>query len=186
MEDRQIVDLYWQRSEKAISATADKYGGYCRAIADNILANAQDAEECVNDTYLGAWNSMPENRPARLAPYLGKLCRWLSLSRLKERGRLKRGGGEATLALEELSEVLDSGFRTERQLERRELARAINAFLAGLGETQRRVFLCRYWYMASVTEIAESFGFSQSKVSSMLHRTRQKLRKFLEEEGYAE
>ena len=97
MEDREIVDLYWQRSEEAIPRTAAKFGGYCRTIAYNILSDAQDAEECVNDTWLKAWNSMPKNRPTVLAPYLGKLTRWISLTRLRERNSLKRGGGETAL-----------------------------------------------------------------------------------------
>ena len=182
MEDREIVDLYWQRSEDAVPETAAKYGSYCRVIAQNILANYEDAEECVNDTWLGAWNSMPVNRPARLAPYLAKLTRWISLARLRDKNCLKRGGGETSVALEELSECLDSGFDTEKQIELIELAAAIRRFLAGIDGEQRQVFLARYWFMAPVGDIADKYGFSQSKVKSMLLRTRRALRKFLEEE----
>ncbi len=186
MEDKEIVNLYWQRDEEAIPATAAKYGSYCRIIAYNFLGSAEDAEECVNDTWLGAWNSMPANRPARLAPYLAKLTRWLSLGRLRDSRRLKRGGGETSLALEELSEVLDSGMDVQLQIERRELAAAIRRFLAGLDEDKRQVFLARYWFMAPVKEIARRFGFSESKVKSMLSRTCRELREKLEEEHYVE
>lgn len=182
MEDKEIVDLYWQRSEDAIPETAAKYGSYCRIIAYNILTDHEDTEECINDTWLGAWNSMPENRPARLAPYLAKLTRWIALARLRDRNCLKRGGGETSLALEELSEYLDSGLDTQKQVEQRELAEAIRCFLAGLDEQKRHVFLARYWFMASVEEIGEKFGFSQSKVKSMLMRTRRALRDHLKEE----
>ena len=179
MEDSKIVDLYWQRAEEAVPATAAKYGSYCRTIAYNILADAQDAEECVNDTWLKAWNSMPTNRPGRLAPYLGKMTRWISLSRLRERGSLKRGGGELALVLEELAEVEDRSADTQRELEFRELRGAVLRFLKELDETEGQVFLARCWYIAPIAEIAERFGFTQSKVTSMLHRTRRKMQKFL-------
>ena len=183
MEDRKIVDLYWQRSEEAIPETAAKFGAYCRTIAYNILADEEDAQECVNDTWLGAWNSMPKNRPTVLAPYLGKLTRWISLTRLRERCSLRRGGGETTLALDELAEVLPAEEDVQRQLEVKELGAAVQTFLKTLDDTECRVFLCRYWYMAGVDEIAEKFGFTRSKTASMLHRTRGKLRKYLTEEG---
>ena len=183
MEDKQIVDLYWQRSEQAIPETAAKYGSYCRTIAYNILSDAQDAEECVNDTYLKAWNSMPTNRPSRLAPYLGKLSRWISLTRLRERGALRRGGGEVSLVLNELSEAVPSGEDLQKTLELRELSDAVRRFLAGIDETEAQVFLARCWYMAGVKAIAEKFGFTPGKVSTTLHRTRRKLQNYLKEEG---
>ncbi len=183
MEDRQIVELYWQRAEEAIPATAAKYGAYCRTIANNILANEEDAEECVNDTWLKAWNSMPDNRPTLLGAYLGKLTRWLSLSRLRERGRLKRGGGETSLALDELAEVVSDGSDIQRELEIRELNAAVRVFLKSLEETEREVFLSRYWFLLPVKEIAARFGFSPNKVSTLLHRTRRKLQSYLKEEG---
>ena len=160
MDDAKIVELYWSRSEQAISETESKYGKYCRTISFNILADTADAEECVNDTYLKAWNSMPSNRPSRLAPYLGKLTRWLSLNRLRDHDCLKRGNGELPLVLDELAETL----------------------LSKLQKEERDVFLSRYWFMASITEIAEKSGFTESKVKTMLHRTRQKLLKQLKEE----
>ena len=183
MDDDKIVELYWSRSEQAITETEVKYGKYCRKISCNFLANASDAEECVNDTYLRAWNSMPSNRPSRLAPYLGKLTRWLSLNRLRDQECLKRGGGELPLVLDELAETLDSGFDTEKVVEIKEMNRAIRHLLGKLAKEERDVFLSRYWYMASVAEIAEKSGFTESKVKTMLHRTRKKLLKQLEEEG---
>ena len=183
LEDSKIVELYWQRSEQAVPETAAKYGSYCRTIAYSILGDAEDAEECVNDTYLKAWNSMPTNRPSQLAPYLGKLSRWISLTRLRERSSLRRGGGELPLVLDELAEVVDSGENVQKTVELRELTEAVRRFLAGIDETEAQVFLARCWYMASIAEIAEKFGFTVSKVNSMLHRTRQKLQRYLKEEG---
>jgi len=183
MDDAKIVDLYWSRSEQAIKETELKYGKYCRKISYNILADTADAEECVNDTYLKAWNSMPTNRPSRLAPYLGKLTRWLSLNRLRDQNSLKRGNGELPLVLDELAETLDSGFDTEKELEIKELNRAIRHMLDGLEKVERDVFLSRYWYAASIKEIAERFDFSESKVKTMLYRTRNKLLRQLQEEG---
>ncbi len=186
MEDKQIVDLYWERSEQAIPETEKKYGAYCYTIAQRILNVKEDSEECVNDTWLGAWNSMPENRPSLLAPYLAKLTRWLSLSRLREKNRLKRGGGEATLALEELNEQFASGNDVERDVELKELTRILNDFLHGLDKTKREAFLARYWYMAPISEIAKISGFSEGKIKTMLFRLRQKLWIELEGQGYVE
>ena len=183
MNDNQIVDLYWTRSEKAIEETEHKFGSYCRTVSYNILANTEDAEECVNDTWLGAWNSMPSNRPKVLAPYLAKLTRWLSLTRLREQNALRRGGGETALVLDELSEVVPDGTDLEKRVELKELSEALRRFLAGLDETEAQVFLARCWYMAGVKEIAEKFGFTPGKVSTMLHRTRKKLQDYLKEEG---
>ena len=163
--------------------TAERYGNYCAAVARNILADDRDAEECVNDTWLAAWNSMPVNRPARLAPYLGKITRNLALDRWAERRALKRGGGAVTLALEELDECIPAGGGVEEEILRRELADAVRRFVHALGQTERNVFLLRYWYVCPVAEIAGRFGFSESKVKSMLLRTRKKLRAFLEKEA---
>lgn len=183
MEDQAIVDLYFLRSENAISETAVKYGGYCYSIANNILANKEDAEECVSDTWLTAWNVMPPRRPTVLSVFLGKITRNGAISRWRERQAYKRGGGEVTLALEELRECVSDGVDVEAEFSRRETARSVNALLGSLSETERNVFLRRYWCVDTVAEIADNFGFSEGKVKSMLHRTRQKLRKQLEKEG---
>ncbi len=183
MDDIAIVNLYWARSENAISETAAKYGKYCRMISYNILANEDDADECVNDTYLKAWNSMPNHRPSHLAPYLAKLTRWLSLNRLREGKSLKRGGGEVPAVLDELAETLDCGIDTEKEIEIKELNLAVQNMLDHLGKTERDVFLARYWFAASISEIAEKSGFSESKIKSILHRTRKKLLTQLKEDG---
>lgn len=183
MEDSRIVDLYWTRSENAIAETASKYGKYCYAIAYNILSNAEDANESVNDTYLGAWNSMPPHRPSILSTFLGKITRRVSLNRWKERIRDKRGGGEVLLVLDELMDCIPSDCNVEREVQAAELARVIDAFIIKLSDTERRVFICRYWYLDRIPQICKQFGFSQSKVKSMLHRTRGKLLSYLREEG---
>ena len=183
MNDSQIVDLYWERDESAIAETAEKYGNYCYTIAFNILMNKEDSEECVNDTWDGAWRSMPENKPSYLAPYLGKLTRWISLNRLRDRKSLKHAGYETSLALEELGESLDSHENIQIHLEEQELCAAIDTFLDKESEQSRNVFIARYWFMLSVHQIAVRFHFSESKVKSILMRTRNKLKKYLEEEG---
>lgn len=183
MEDQKIIDLYWSRSESAISETAGKYGGYCYSIAYNILTNNEDAEESVNDTYMAAWNAMPPRRPSVLATFLGKITRHLSIDRWRSRSARKRGGGEIVLALEELEDCVSDSNTVEKTYERKQLAIVFNRFLETLPETERLVFLCRYWYLDSVADIAACFGFSVSKVTSMLHRTRGKLRAVLQKEG---
>ena len=184
MEDKTIVDLFWTRSENAISETDKKYGRYCRSIAHNILSNDEDAEECVNDTWLGAWNSIPPHRPAVLSTFLGKLTRRISLNRWKAQHAQKRGGGEIAIALEELSEIVPASGGVEEELEGKELSAAINVFLSTLPETERDVFVCRYWFLTSITDISRIFRFSQSKTKSTLYRTREKLKRFLSEEGF--
>lgn len=183
MDDEKIVDLYWSRSESAISETAAKYGNYCYSIAYNILTNNEDAEESVSDTYMAAWEAMPPRRPSILATFLGKITRNLSIDRWRSRNRYKRGGGEIILALEELGDCAADGETVEKAYERKQLALVFNRFLETLPEMERRIFLCRYWYMDSICDIANYFSFSNSKVTSMLHRTRGKLRAVLKKEG---
>ena len=185
MDDQAIIELYWERSEDAISKTAAKYGGYCYTIAYNILSNNEDAEESVNDTWLAAWNTMPPRRPKLLAAFLGKMTRYISLDRWKNRTARKRGGGEVPLVLEELEECISGEDSVEKEYLQKEFAESLNQFVENLPDVERKVFLCRYWYMDSIETIAEHFGFSESKVASMLHRTRGKLRKMLEQEGIA-
>jgi len=184
MEDEQIIALYWARSERAIAESALRYGGYCRAVAFRILGQAEDAEECVSDTWLGAWNAMPPHRPAVLSSFLGKITRRLAMKRWRYRDASRRGSGETALALDELADCIPApGGDPQRSLETGELARLLDGFLDGLPETERRVFVCRYWHMLSVAEIARRFGFSTSKVKSMLMRTRLRLRETLAKEG---
>lgn len=183
MDDSGILDLYFDRSERAIAETHTKYGKYCFSIAYNILANREDSEESVNDTYLAAWNAIPPRRPPALAAFLGKITRNNAINRWNARSAYKRGGGEMTLALDELEECICGKQNVEDAYSQKETVRSFNRFLSTLRETDRNVFLRRYWCLDSIADIASSFGFSESKVKSMLHRTRQKLRKHLEKEG---
>jgi len=183
MEDAQIVALYQARDEQALKETDAKYGSYCFAIAFRILQSEEDARECVNDAYLHAWQAIPPHEPTVLSTFLGKLTRYASLHKWRDARRLKRGGGEVTLVLDELTECVPSAQSVEDEIDGRELTALLNRFLAQLDGTERRVFLCRYWYMKPVKEIASQQGFSESKVKSMLLRTRKKLRKALEKEG---
>ena len=184
MDDKQIIDLYFQRKEQAIRETARKYGPYCHAIAMNILQNAADAEETVNDTWVGAWKSIPPHRPGLLSAYLGKITRRLALKRWKSSRAQKRGGGETALALDELAGCIPSDFDVGSRMELAELTQILNKFVRNLPQTEQQVFLRRYWYIESIADIAEAFGFTQSKVKSMLSRTRNKLHTHLQKEGY--
>lgn len=180
MEDAHIVDLYWARSEKAITETSEKYGKYCYAIAYNILANREDAEESVNDTYLDAWNNIPPHRPDIFSTFLGKITRRISIDKWRGRTAEKRGGGEIVLALDELSDCVPSGHNAEHEVESAELAKVIDDFVMSLPSMERRIFICRYWYLDPISVISQQFGFSESKVKMILHRQRKKLLSFLE------
>lgn len=184
MDDSAILDLYWQRDTRALDETGARYGAYCHRIAYNILQSPEDAEESVNDTWLHAWNAIPPERPRVLGLWLGRVTRNLSLSRLRQRMAQRRGGGEAALALDELSECLSGADSVEGEVEARELALAVRRFLDGLGETERNVLLARYYFLAPLAEISRKTGFSVSKLKSMLHRSRRKLKQYLSEEGY--
>ena len=183
MEDAAIVELYWQRSEEAIPETERKYGKYCGTIAQNICHSPEDAEECVNDTWLRAWNRMPTERPSVLSIFLGAITRNLALDRWRVAHRQKRGGGETDLALEELSDCVPAPSGVERELEARELVRAIEAFVDSLEPTERRLFLGRYWFLTPVKELAERLDWSQSKTKTVLYRLRKRLLRQLKEEG---
>ena len=184
MEDKQIVQLYWDRCQMAIDETEKKYGKYCYSIAYNILGNASDAEESLNDTYLDAWNSMPPHRPDILSAFLGKITRRIAIDRFRYHHAEKRGAGEIPLVLDELQECIADRKSVEKEVELQELTEQIESFLEGLALTERQVFVCRYWYMDSVASICMQFGFSPSKVKTMLFRTREKLKVFLDKEGY--
>ncbi|MDO5400918.1 MAG: sigma-70 family RNA polymerase sigma factor [Eubacteriales bacterium] len=182
MDDSQIVELYWQRSEQAISETEEKYGGYCYSVAYNVLSSREDAQECVNDTYLAAWDNLPPHRPACLGSFLGKLTRRISISRWRRSSSQKRGGGQVLLALEELDGCVADPRDVEGTFQLKQTVRCLNRFLAALPKTERDVFLRRYFLLDGVKDIAESFGFTESKVKSMLLRTRTRLRTALEKE----
>lgn len=183
MDDNKIIDLYWARSENAISETADKYGKYCRYIAYNILHNDEDSEECLNDTYLKAWGAIPPQRPNRLATFLGKITRNLSLDRYKHYNAEKRGFGQVPLALDELQDCIPATDNVEQIIEDAALVEIFNQFLDALPTDVRKVFMRRYWYLSSIKEIAEDFNFSESKTKMTLHRARNELKQILEKEG---
>ena len=184
MDDNDIIQLYWDRNDRAIGETSQKYGSYCKFIAKNILNSEEDAEECVNDTYLNAWNSMPKFWPQHLSAYLGKLTRNLSFNRYKRSHAKKRGGGEIGLILDELTDCVSDTEDVEQLVDRRELEETINTFLRSLSEKKRNIFVCRYWYADSVSEIAKSFGMLPGTVLKTLERTRKQLREYLKERGF--
>ena len=183
MNDNKIIALYWERSEYAITATAEKYGNFCHTISYNILHNHEDAEECVNDTYLGAWKSIPPQYPDRLSAYLGRITRNLSLNRFKRYTAEKRGLGQAALALSELEECIPSAKSVEEEVEEKTLVKIIEDFLYAAPPQKRNIFIRRYWYMDPVKKIASMYGMSESKITSLLFRMRRELKKYLEESG---
>ena len=183
MKDTQILDLYWARDERAIAETQKSYGRYCYSIAFHILEDREDADECTNDTWLRAWNAIPPGRPGRLALFLGTITRNLSLDRWKGRHTMKRGGGEMVLALDELAECVPGRNHTEEAVEAAELERLLNVFLHTLPERDCNVFLRRYWYVEEYGIIADRYGLKLNTVKTILHRTRRKLKDYLEKEG---
>ena len=185
MEDQRIIDLYWARSDDAIAQSAQKYGGYCHTIAFSILYDRQDSEECVNDTWLGAWNAVPPHRPLSLSAFLGKITRRLACSRYRAAHAQKRGGGELPLALDELTACVPSAPSAAQAVEDAELEALLNRFLHTLPARDCNIFLRRYWYVEPLSAIAARYGLPQNTVKTSLFRTRQKLKAFLEKEGIA-
>lgn len=183
MEDEKIIELYFQRSEDAIPETELKYGSRCRAVAYNILASREDSEECVNDTYLAVWNAIPPTVPLYLGAYIVGIARKLSLSLLRYRCADRRGRGEYALCFDELSDCIAEKDSPEAHIELQELAAEINRFLSTLSHDDRKIFLCRYWLMASMADIAKNMDCSESRIKSSLHRSRGKLKKHLIKEG---
>lgn len=183
MDDERILDLYWARSKSAIYETANKYGRYCFAIANNILQNREDAEECVNDTFLKAWEAIPPQRPSVLRVFLGKITRNLSLNAYNKQRAEKRGGDEIALLYSELEDCIPSSRDVEKEFESSLIIGTINSCLLSLDSESRMVFVRRYWYADSIKAIAAHFQMSESKVKSMLFRTRKTLRLYLEHEG---
>ena len=184
MEDREILGLFIERDSRAIAESQQKYGPVLQRTARNILSDPSDAEECVNDTYLAAWNAIPPAEPRSLGAYLIGLTRNISISRLRERYAQKRGGGEYAVAFEELEEVISAGRNPEEEIESRELGLVINRFLSSLKEDDRVIFVSRYWLTEPVKEIAGRLAISESRVKSSLFRSRNGLRKQLRKEGY--
>ena len=183
MKDQQIIDLYWARSESAISETATKYGKYCYTIAYNILCNEEDSEECVNDTWLKAWGIIPPQRPNKLSVFLGKITRNLSLDRYRHDSAKKRGSGQLSFALDELTDCIPATNTVEDVIDEIALVELMNRFLASLDCENRILFMRRYWYLSSIKEIADDYGLSESKVKMSLFRSRNQLKGLLEKEG---
>lgn len=184
MQDERIVALYWQRDEKAISETERKYGHYLTKIAYNFLFDLEDCKETVNDTYLKAWNSMPTHKPSVLSTYLGKITRQLSIDVFRTRNRKKRKPSEYAISLSELEDCVSGSETPERSVNLKMLAEAINAYLSTLPAEARNTFVGRYYFADSIREVADYYGMSEPKVKSMLYRTRQGLKEYLEKEGY--
>ena len=184
MNDREIIELYWNRDERAIPETAHAYGAYCYTIAHNILREAQDAEECVNDTYLRAWNAIPPTRPRILSAFLGRITRNLALSRYHRDRAQKRGGKEPELVFEELADCVSGRETVEQSVDTQELTKALNDFLTARKPNHRRIFVLRYWYAERVSDIAKRLGMTENRVSVILHRERAALRTFLTERGF--
>lgn len=183
MEDRDIIEMYFERIESAIAETASKYGKFCYNISINILQNRQDAEESVNDTYLQTWNSIPPARPNSLPAYLGRIVRNISLNRIKAKRTQKRGSGEYELAYDELAEIISDPQSVDDLIDEMLLKDLINQWLGTLTQEQRMVFVGRYWFFDSVTSISSKMNFSVSKTKMLLLRLRNELKEHLESEG---
>jgi RNA polymerase sigma-70 factor (ECF subfamily) len=183
MKDNEIIELYWNRNESAIAATAERYGNYCYAIAFQILQSPEDAQECVNDTYWKAWQSIPPHRPTRLATYLGKITRNLSIDRRKQRNAQKRGSGQTEAALQELEGCIPAANGLEQIVDEIALADAISQFLRQQPRIRRNIFVGRYWHLYSIADLARAYGMRESKIVSLLFRMRNNLKAYLEKEG---
>lgn len=183
MEDDQILDLYFDRNEAAITETDLKYRRYCEKIANNILGNREDSMECIQDTYLAAWDTIPPRRPQLLRTYLGRLIRNISLNLFEKNHAEKRGGGQLVLVLEELEECIPRWLDPELEVETRDLAKRINDFLKSIKARDRSIFLKRYWHAETVADIAKELNMTEANVKVNLHRTRKKLRIYLQSRG---
>ena len=184
MKDSEIVELYFERNEEAIEKTSEKYGAYCKAVAENILKNPEDSEECVNFALLQLWNSVPPEKPENLKMFLAKITRNLAINNLKAKFAEKRGGKEGFAAFDELSECIPSKNNVEESFDEKELEKVINEFVKNLPEKERNIFIRRYFFFESPKKIGERYDFSENRVSVILHRIRKKLQKHLEKEGF--
>ncbi len=182
MTDNEMIELYFARSESAIEETDRKYGGFLRGLTFGILGSAEDSEECVNDTYMRLWELIPPQRPESFRAFAARIARNLALNML-ERMSAKKRGGRYGACYDELSECIPSPDNVEKSVEDRQLAGLLDKFVRSLGREKQLIFLKRYWYMLTVGEIADEMNISESKVKMSLHRTREKLREFLEKEG---
>lgn len=184
MEDSQIIEAFLARKECAIAEVSHTYGSYCAAIARRILEAEEDVEEVLSDTWLRVWNSIPPEKPGSLKLYLARITRNLALDRFRSQTRIKRGGGETALALEELGECAGAASGPEEALVSAQLQQAVNRFVGNLPKRDRQIFLLRYFYLESAEEIGQRLGIRPALVRTVLSRTRKKLKNHLEKEGY--
>lgn len=184
MEDDKIILLFQRRDETSISELSMKYGGICRRTAQNILGDFTEVEECLNDTYLKVWESIPPAVPSSLAAFAAAITRNIALMRLRAKHTEKRGGGETALSFDELEDFVSGGHRVEDEMERKELIGAVNDFLRRLPERQRQMFVRRYWGCLGISEIAQRLGMTESNVTVTLTRVRKKLKDYLTKRGY--
>lgn len=184
MEDHQIIKLFWDRDENAVTETSKKYGAYCYSIVKNMLQNKEDSDECVNDTYLNAWNALPPHKPNCFSVFLGKITRNLAFDRYHFNHAQRRGGGETAVVLDEIAEIVSDTHDVEQAVDSRELARAINEFLSELPADKRKLFVLRYWYTEKVSVVAKQLGMTENACSVQLSRIRNKLRKHLRDGGF--
>lgn len=182
MEDNRIIELFWERNERALSAVSEKYGRYCAAVARNMLDDEQSAEECVNDTWMELWEAIPPNRPKHLLAFISEITRNNALNTIKGQRTQKRGGGEFSAVLDEMYDIA-SDYSVERIAEQREIMAAVNSFLENLPERKQKVFVLRYWHCCGVSDIAQIVGMSEANVYNVLKRVRKKLLEHLKKEG---
>lgn len=182
LDDKALIDLYWARNEEAIQATSAKYGKLCSYVANNILKNAEDCEECLNDTYFAVWNAIPAQRPNKFSVFISRITRNLALKKWEYLSAAKRNPS-AVLSLDELGDCVSGTYSVESEIESKHIERTIDSFLWAQGCEKRNIFIRRYWYFDSIEAICKNTGFSQSKVKSTLYEMRLKLRKYLESEG---
>ena len=186
MQDEALVELLFAREERVLPEVQGKYGAYCLSIARGILCDEGESEECLNDTLLQLWRSVPPQRPRSLRAYIGRLTRNLAISRWRKNNALRRGGSQLPLALEELGECVDGGQTPDQALEKKTVVALLNRFVRSLPETERYIFLRRYWYLDSNQAIAGQLRTTPGRIASQLLRTRRKLRRALREEGILE
>jgi RNA polymerase sigma factor, sigma-70 family len=182
VDDKKIIEMYWERDEDAIRETSAKYGKLCTYIANNILSSYEDSEECVNDTWLAVWNAIPAQRPNKFSAFVSKITRNLALKKYEYCTAAKRNRS-AVISFEELGECISGTDYVESEAEKKFIEDLISEFLWEQSEEKRNIFIRRYWYFDSIETICMHTGFSQGKVKSMLYGMRQKLKKHLESEG---
>ena len=184
MNNNEIIELYWNRKESAIKETANKYDNYLMRISNNIIPNIEDNKECVNDTYLKTWNSIPPYRPKAFLPFLSKITRQLSIDMYRKKNASKRLSSQYQVSLTELDEIIPDSKEVHTEIETKALKESINNFLKPLNKDERDVFIARYFYFYPIKKIASYCDMSESKVKSVLFRTRKKLKDYLNKEGY--